>query len=176
MVLRKFTLLSIIIVFGFNANAQKKANYLLPYIDSSLSEPKLGFKNINGSIAIKAKYSLITFDEAHPKKMYKMALVYSSEHGFIYINRNDSIVLKPYIYDNGPDYIEEGLFRFIENDSIGFANTFFKKIIKAKYNFATPFKNGIAEYYIGGEKIYNQGMTTLEVVQKYGTLEDMHWT
>jgi hypothetical protein len=72
------------------------------------------------------------------------------------IDRNENIILTPFIYDNGPDYIVEGLFRFVELDKIGFANTVGKKIIKAKYSFATPFENGLSAFTIGGHKAYDK--------------------
>jgi hypothetical protein len=63
----------------------------------------------------------------------------------------------PFIFYNGPDYIEEGLFRFVENGKIGFANIDGQKIIKAKYDFATPFENGLSEFTLGGQKEYEKG-------------------
>jgi hypothetical protein len=107
-----------------------------------------------------------------------MAIVLNSEMEFIGIDRNDSLILKPYMYDNGPDYLEEGLFRFVENNKIGFANENGEKIIVAKYDFATPFENGLSEYYIGGEKIYLNGETEKEIIEKSGIdgLADKHWT
>ncbi|MFT4094143.1 MAG: WG repeat-containing protein [Niabella sp.] len=83
-----------------------------------------------------------------------------------------------HIYDNGPDYLEEGLFRFVENGKIGFANPDGLKIIDAKYDFATPFSNGIAEYYIGGEEIYENGKSRKQIIQEsgYKGLADRHWT
>lgn len=84
-------------------------------------------------------------------------------------------VLTPYSWGEGYDYIQEGLFRFVENGKIGFANKNNTIIIKAQYDFATSFKNGIAEYFIGGEKIYEGGKTAQQIIAEKGSFEDRHW-
>ncbi len=37
------------------------------------------------------------------------------------------------------------------------------KIITAQFDFVTPFKDGLAEYYIGGERIYENGKTAAQI-------------
>ena len=127
---------------------------------------------MRGEIIIKAKY------QDGSDKLCGMAIVLNSEFEFVGINKNDSIILKPYIYDNGPDYLEEGLFRFVEQGKIGFVNLEGQKIIKAKYDFATPFSDGLSEYYIGGEEVYENGKTKKEIILEsgYEGLVDKHWT
>lgn len=83
--------------------------------------------------------------------MYNIAFVIS-DYKWVAINRRDSIILTPFIYDNGPDYIEDGLFRFEENNKIGFANLQGQKVTTAAFDFATPFKNGMAAFNVGGKK------------------------
>lgn len=81
----------------------------------------------------------------------------------------------PFIYDNGPDYVEEGLFRYVENHKMGFADLNGQKIIQAKYSFVYPFKDGVAKYFIGGEEVFENGKTRTEMLKEGGTSE-MHWT
>ena len=38
------------------------------------------------------------------------------------IDRNERILFEAYLFDNGPDYTSEGLFRIIHDGKIGFAN------------------------------------------------------
>jgi hypothetical protein len=167
-----FTL--ILILLSIATFGQKKGNkdYLISYVDSTSGKELIGYKSLNGKIVIKAKY------QNGSDTLHKMAIVQNSEFEFIGIDKNDLVILKPYIYDNGPDYVEEGLFRFVENDKLGFANLDGQKIIKAKYDFATPFSNGISEYAIGGEKIYENGKTRNEILKEsgYEGLIDKHWT
>ena len=55
-------------------------------------------------------------------------------------------------YDNGPDYIREGLFRIMdENGLIGFADLLGNEVIKPQFKFALPFENGKAKVTFSGE-------------------------
>jgi hypothetical protein len=170
----KNTFIFLLLFLSILTFGQKKdsKDYLISYIDSTSGKELTGYKSLNGKIIIKAKY------QNGSDTLRKMAIVLNSEFEFIGIDKNDQIILKPYIYDNGPDYVEEGLFRFVENDKIGFANLDGQKIIKAKYDFATPFSDGISEYSIGGEQVYENGKTKKQIIKEsgYEGLVDKHWT
>lgn len=61
-------------------------------------------------------------------------------------------------YDNGPDYISEGLFRITDgNDKIGFANSVGNIVITPQFKFATPFKNGKAAATTNGHTSHDGG-------------------
>lgn len=60
------------------------------------------------------------------------------------INRKGERLFEIYKYDNGPDYISEGLFRIIKNGKIGYANEKGEIIIKPQFECASNFDNGIA--------------------------------
>lgn len=47
-------------------------------------------------------------------------------------------------FDNGPDYYEEGLARFIKEDKVGFHDREGNVVIEPNYDFATPFQAGHA--------------------------------
>lgn len=167
-----FTL--ILILLSILTFGQKKGSkdYLISYIDSTSGKELTGYKSLNGEIVIKAKY------QNGSDTLRRMAIVQNSEFEFVGIDKNDSIILKPYIYDNGPDYVEQGLFRFVENGKLGFSNLDGQKIIRAKYDFAAPFSDGISEYSIGGEEIYENGKTKKQIIKEsgYEGLVDKHWT
>ena len=56
-------------------------------------------------------------------------------------------------YDNGPDYIQEGLFRIMDgNGLIGFADTLRHMVIQPQYKCAYPFENGKAKVTLKGEE------------------------
>ena len=141
------------------------------YSDTIDGEILYGFKKAE-NIQIKAKYLATYTDE-----FCHMALVLASEKGWVGIDKNDQIVLVPFMYDNGPDYLQEGLFRFLENNKMGFADSTGKKEIPAQFDFVTPFSNGYALYYIGGEKIYQNGKTEAQIMEE-GTADfgDLHWS
>ena len=147
----KPVLILIFLLFTNLAFGQKVNEYLISFSDTTSGEELIGYKDSFGKIVINAKFS-----SAYPDTLYSMAIVLKNGE-WIGIDSNEKIILKPFIYDNGPDYIKEGLFRYVENKKIGFANIEGKKIIKAKYDFATPFENGLSEYTLGGEKEYEKG-------------------
>jgi hypothetical protein len=124
---------------------KKTDEYIVSYLDTTSGNELIG------QVVIKAK-----FPNVYTDTFYSMAIV-NINLEWVCIDKYERIILKPFIYDNGPDYIQEGLFRFVENNKIGFANSDGRKIIMAKYDFATPFKNGISNYTKGGQREYDKG-------------------
>lgn len=60
------------------------------------------------------------------------------------------VAKKTHCYDNGADYFEENLTRYIDsNGKFGFMNKSLKIVIKPKYDFAFPFKNGFSKVCMG---------------------------
>ena len=46
----------------------------------------------------------------------------------------------------------------------------------AQFDFAAPFKDGLAEYFIGGERVYDNGKTASQIAREGGSLTDVHWS
>ncbi len=61
------------------------------------------------------------------------------------IDQNGNRLYEVYWVDNGPDIIEEGLFRIKRNGKIGFANTKGEIVIPPQFDCAEQFKNGKAK-------------------------------
>jgi hypothetical protein len=133
----------VMISFGQKANG----NYLLAFRNSSSGPELWGFKTTSGQIKIKPKYRHVLGTD----NLFDMAFVMTLDSKWIAINKHDSVILVPYFFDNGPDYLEDGLFRFVENNRIGFANSKGQKIIPAQFDFASPFSEGLAAFNIGGK-------------------------
>jgi hypothetical protein len=112
---KRYLILILMLVHVF-ASAQSRRDYLIPFSDTTSGEELFGFKARNGNIIIKPKYEIIG-----SARMYSIAFV-TKKFKWVAINRRDSVLLSPYIYDNGPDELREGLFRYEENGKIGFAN------------------------------------------------------
>ena len=99
-----------------------------------------GYVNEKGDTVIPlGKYDYIFTDT-----FTKMAIVYK-EGKCIGIDKNETELFEVYWYDNGPDYVEDGLFRIKHGDKIGYANLDGEIIIKPQYKCATPFENGQAQ-------------------------------
>ncbi len=145
----KILLLLICTLYGCITYGQKP-DYWLSYTDTSSGESLSGYKKMDGSIAIPAKYLWVATDTFD-----KMAIVF--DHGWVGIDRSGKVILHPFIFDNGPDYVTEGLFRFEENGKTGFADINGVQVIPARYSFATPFAEGLSSFAIGGYKKYDKG-------------------
>ncbi len=142
-------LILFLLLISCSAFAQAPADYWIAYTDTSSGDQLTGYKRPDGSIVIPAKYLWAS------DTFYKMAMVF--DQGWIGINREQEVLLRPFIYDNDPDYVVEGLFRFVDKEKIGFADEDGNKVIPARYDFVTPFDNGLAAYTQGGHKEYDQG-------------------
>jgi hypothetical protein len=47
-------------------------------------------------------------------------------------------------FDNGPDYVVEGLARTVKNGKVGFINTELDPVVAPIWDFAFPFEHGVA--------------------------------
>ena len=72
-------------------------------------------------------------------------MVLTNDYKWIGINGSNTNLFEVFIYDNGPDYVKDGLFRIVENKKIGFANTDGEVVIQPQFDAAFPFENGVAE-------------------------------
>lgn len=71
-----------------------------------------------------------------------MGFVMGKTGKIIAINNKGKKLFEVFYFDNGPDYISDGLFRIIKNDKIGYANKKGDIMIQPMYDCAYPFENG----------------------------------
>lgn len=98
------------------------------------TEHTFGYKDEAGTVILEAKYSMAMDFEND------VAPVVDKE-GWAYINTKGEVLVRPFIFDNGPDYFENGMARFRENNKIGFMDDHANKVIPANFDFAWPFKS-----------------------------------
>jgi len=67
------------------------------------------------------------------------------DQGWVLIDVKGREVIRPYTFDNGPDYFEEGLARFVQDRKFGFFDESGKVVIQPQFDFAYPFKDGKAK-------------------------------
>jgi hypothetical protein len=127
----------------FKPFIEEGKHLLIPFEENN----KWGYKNKTGRIIIEAKFQV-----ANPFNRYGIATVVD-DHGWVYINRNGEYLLRPYVIDNGPDYISEGLIRFVVNRKIGFMNEYGVQVIPATFDFVSPFSEGLAAFCTGCSEI-----------------------
>lgn len=92
-------------------------------------------------------YTLPLFSDVPKNGCFKKSFILShTTAGHHWFNAHGEKLYDVYWFDNGPDYAEDGLFRFKKNGLIGYAdaNTY-KVIIPARYQAAQPFQNGRAK-------------------------------
>lgn len=99
------------------------------------------FKSII-TLALLLTVALPTWAENHTGNEPKLV---QDNEGWVYVDRDNRPILRPYIFDNGPDYFEENLARFVENGKMGFHDQALNIVIPAKYDFVYPFENGTAQ-------------------------------
>lgn len=104
---------------------------------------RFGYRSSEGATVIEATYRF-----AMPFNRGGIAAV-AAEDGWIYINRAGEELLRPFVYDNGPDYPSEGLARFEDEGRIGFHDAAGRIIIPARWDFAEPFSEGRASVCMG---------------------------
>jgi hypothetical protein len=128
----------------------QKDNYkcLIAFCDSASGKQLWGYKSRNGVVVIKPKYEM-----ADTRIMRHAAFVVTTDFKIVVINQRDSVIMTPYIFDNGADYVRDGLFRFVENGKIGFADKRFKRVIPAQFDFANYFQGRLAAFNVGGKSV-----------------------
>lgn len=118
----------------------KNNDYLVSFNDSIKDES--GYKNQNGEIAISSGKYAVCFTDT----FRKYAIVVKPNSGFVAIDRQENVLYKVFPFDNGPDEPSDGLFRILENNKIGYADSATGKVvIKPQFDCAWPFDNGVAE-------------------------------
>jgi hypothetical protein len=86
---------------------------------------------------------------------------------WVILDDQKAIVYEVFIYDNGPDYEADGLFRVVKNGKIGYADAKnYAIVIEPQFDCAYPFENGKA-------KVSNQCKT--EKDGEYSTWESDFW-
>ena len=72
-----------------------------------------------------------------------------SDDGFFLMDNSGKKIYEIFPYDNGPDYVSEGLQRIIKDGKIGYGDPILGKvIIQPIYSCAYPFENGRANVSI----------------------------
>jgi hypothetical protein len=114
-------------------------NFLQRIVDTT--KDAYGYVNSRGDTIIALNKYLVCYTD----KFYDFAIVSTPDEGIIGINRKEDILFNVYVFDNGPDYLSNGLFRIVKNGKIGYADKIGHIIIQPQFDCAYPFKNGRAK-------------------------------
>ncbi|MBD9179724.1 MAG: WG repeat-containing protein [Odoribacter splanchnicus] len=147
------TILIYILTFTFHISLFAQSGILYKVTDPSVAQWErgdgVGYADASGNMIIpfgKYRYCYSeTFD--------KIAFVDIANRDGIYaIDRNENVLFKVFISDNGPDPIKENTFRIVDHDKIGFADINGNVIISPQFDAAWSFQEGFAGVSIGGTK------------------------
>lgn len=108
-----------------------------------------GFKNNKGKIIITAQFQNIRNSEIDEE------LIPVLKNGKFYrMDYNGNLKFESVFYDNGWDYYEEGLARFIKDGKVGFHDKKGNIVINSRYDYASYFKKGFSIVCIGCWEYY----------------------
>ncbi len=104
-------------------------------------DSRSGYINAAGDTIVPVGYYVDCLSDT----IENMGLVLTKDYKFVALNQNGAELFEVFTYDNGPDYIADGLFRIIRNDKIGYADESGTIIIEPQFACAFPFENGEAK-------------------------------
>lgn len=136
---RTFTFLFLLIsTFSFGQE-QRETMY---QITNGETNENCGYVNQNGDTL----FPIGTFDFCFSDSMDFAIVIRHEDHepGIPAFDSKGNEIFRVFVYDNGPDYIEDGTFRIIKNGLVGYATEAGKVIVPPMYEAAWPFKNGRA--------------------------------
>jgi len=114
-------------------------SYWLLFRDDTLG---CGYLNSNGDTMIPPGKYMICYTDT----FRNYAVVLGAQSGLIGINKREETLYKVFVFDNGPDYPSEGLFRIWRNGKMGYADERTGKIILyPQFTCGFPFENGKAK-------------------------------
>ena len=136
-------LLFSITVILFGCNAKPKENYLIKISQSSPNEPgiRTGYVNISGDTIVAPGKYLYCYTDT----LIYFAVVLTKSQECIAIDNHGKKLFQVFWFDNGPDYLSDGLFRILKNGKIGFADAKGKIVIEPQFACAFPFNEGKAK-------------------------------
>jgi len=141
-----FLIAILILLLACNQSIENDGNILVLYTDKN---EQTGYRKLSGKVVIPAgKYTYCFTDT------FRTFALVSTKKEIIAIDRDDKKLYEVFVFDNGPDYAQEGLFRIVKNGKIGYADaTTGKIVIEPAYDGAYPFENGKARVSIGCKTI-----------------------
>ncbi|WP_431160163.1 WG repeat-containing protein [Flagellimonas beolgyonensis] len=137
----------LIVTFLTVACSHSRDHYLIKYYEGEFDERGVpsGYLNSRGDTIIPiGKYFYCLTDTIRDFGM----VIENNTGKILGIDENGKELFEVFKYDNGPDYVESGLFRIIKNGKIGYADTEGNIRIQPKFDCAYPFKGEFANVSI----------------------------
>lgn len=142
----------VISVLLLGCTQSKKEEYLTKIFNGEFDElgTETGYINSSGDTVI----ALGKYYYCYTDTFRNYAIVLEKGGRCIAIDKHEKELFEIFWYDNGPDYISEGLFRIKKNEKIGYANKDGEIMIKPRFDCAFPFQNGKAKVSVDCETVF----------------------
>ncbi|MCT2406327.1 WG repeat-containing protein [Chryseobacterium antibioticum] len=148
----KKILLTILLIPILSFSQKKEA---LKYFISK--DTLVGVKDQDGKIIVPAQFKI--YSNLEDGDLVKEETIYldgskkgeakeKNAWGYVY-DKKGNFLYRPFFYDNGADYFNEGLRRFVKNGKVGFVDRNGKIAIEAKHDFVSYFEYGYAVFCDG---------------------------
>lgn len=135
--------ISLILIFQFLVKGVlwgQNNQFLYSMVDTTSVLTKYGYSDNHKMVVPYDKY-LFNYTDT----IKTIGFVLKRKEGIVAINAKGIELFKVFTFDNGPDYVSEGLFRIVgKYQKMGFANMKGQVIIKPAYDAAYPFVDGRA--------------------------------
>jgi hypothetical protein len=135
------------------------AGALTPFSDD---QDRWGFRDSSGRTVIAPQY--VQAGAFSPEGLAPVV----DQEGWLYIDLKGRPLVRPFVFDNGPDYFEEGLSRFVADGKIGFIDRAGVVVIPAVHDFALPFCEKMAVVCTGCRPEDDGDEHTIMVGGKWG--------
>lgn len=103
---------------------------------------EIGYRNQHGETII--PFGRYRYGFADTITTYGVVATSSVDSPLVAIDTRGRVLYEVYFFDNGPDYVAEGLFRIRRNGLIGYADTSGRIAIPPQFACASPFDAGRA--------------------------------
>jgi len=161
----KSLLFSLAFVLSLKSFSQEQLHYFST-VDSNL----VGVRTTSGKTIIPLQFPMIgyyDFDEPITTAFIEFYHILSDSAtdrmnpnqsvGSVY-DRDGKFLYQPFLYDNGPDYWQEGIRRYVCNGKVGYVDINNRFLTDPKTGFADMFNYGYASFYEGVvKKVYEAG-------------------
>ena len=139
--------------------SEQEVPYLVMVMEESDEGPdEYGYVSPDGkSVVQMGKYSMIFTDT-----LRNFGIVMTFDGELMAIDKKGKELYEVYMYDNGPDYISDGLFRMIKDGKIGYADETGKIVIEPQFTCTNPFENGKAKVAVECELVKDGEYTRME--------------
>ncbi len=97
-------------------------------------------------------------------------VIKKGDNKIVAIDRQEKELFQVKTYDNGPDYLKDGLFRIIENEKTGFANMNGEIVIPPKFKTVYPFSEERAAFCLNCSQI-ESGEHLIDTGGKWGYID-----